>query len=215
MSKYVPRFLQGAKVTPQESAAPVTQEQKAAPVSRWMPLVNTSVPAKEAPVLPSATLASLTKKEMPAASLQPVTGASLKSAKALPKEEDFPTLGKPAVVKVTTPASKPTFSELSKQWAIKKKEEEEKADELAKLEADTKRAELARRQKEESHISSIKIITLPSAKKQSDDEDGPRTVRSDSDEVDPFDDGMDEQEEEEEQETDDGWGYRKHRNELY
>jgi hypothetical protein len=177
--------------------------------------VNTSLPAKEAPVLPSATLASLTKKDMPPG-LQPVTGASLKQAKPLPKEEDFPTLGKPAVVKVDTTTSKPTFSELSKQWAIKKKEEEEKEEELAKQEADMKRAESARRQKEESNIRSIKIITLPSVKREIDDDgNDKRTTGSDSDEVDPFDDGLEEDDVEEEVEMDDGWGYRKHRNELY
>ena len=98
-------------------------------------LVNTSLPAREAPLLVPGTLASLTRNphaqgapRVPSGLSEPYRrpGARGTSA-AIPSAEEFPSLGGP---KTAPPKKEPTrsFAELSREWVktVKEKEEEDK-----------------------------------------------------------------------------------------
>lgn len=194
-------------------------------------LVNTSLPAKMAPKLAPATLASLTTNHEAAApkpyslserlsALKTGTGSSgfspyqkhyqAPSSVALTSvkkptntEEEFPSLGA-AKPKAAVASGKPSFSELSRDWGKKQKEEEEKTKEEAKKEADHQRQLLQEQEKRQN----IRIIPFRIVKKKEKKDDLPLSDLSD-------DPPMEYEEEEEEEECEDGWNGRKHRDELY
>lgn len=156
-------------------------------------LINTSLPAKEAPKLVPATLASITSNgEVPAVTLsmknmtlervsihKPTTKAATLSA------DDFPSLGKsskaPAIVSKlvtnpsvtsstttsTTTAAKPAmnFAALSREWAEKQKEEARIAAEEAEKERMRLQLEMQAKEKETTEFRHQRIIALPSVKK--------------------------------------------------
>jgi len=192
-------------------------------------LVNTSLPAKMAPKLAPATLASLTTNHEAAAPkpyslserlsalktgkessgfspyqkhYQAPSSVALTSVKKPANtEEEFPSLGA-AKPKTVVASDKPSFSELSRNWGKKQKEEEEKAKEDAK-----KEMELQRQQKQEK-CQTIRIIPFRTVKKKEKKDDLPLSDLSD-------DPPIEYEEEEEEEECEDGWNGRKHRDELY
>jgi len=112
-----------------------------------MEVVNTSLPAKEAPKLAPGTLASLTA---PSGTPLPTTSYSsmyrippskyVKPAAAIKVEstEDFPSLGS-TIKKPIAVTAKASFADLARDWAKKKQEEEEKKKLDDALEADKKR----------------------------------------------------------------------------
>lgn len=192
-------------------------------------LVNTSLPAKMAPKLAPATLASLTTNHEATAPkpyslserlselrtgtsgfapyqkpYQAPSSVALTSVKKPTNtEEEFPSLGA-AKPKTVAASGKPSFSELSRDWGKKQKEEEEKAKEEAKKEADHQRQLLQEQEKRQN----IRIIPVRIAKKKQKEEELPLSDLSD-------DPPMEYEEEEEEEECEDGWNGRKHRDELY
>jgi hypothetical protein len=207
-AKYVPRF---ASKTQEQ---PAVQEQPAAPITqsnRWAPLVNTSLPAKQAPILPPSTLANLTKVSIKNTQVKPA-----------PSADDFPTLGRAQAPTQAAPSlptsSKPTFSQLSKQWAIQKEEDDKKAKEEAEMIASEERQLRSMKEKDAVMARDIRksgFIPLPSMNRVQLIE--PERVRfsDEEDEIDPFDDGLPEEEEEEEEDDDMNWNVRKSRHDLY
>ena len=144
------------------------QPQTQASQSRWARpnpanLVNTSLPAREAPQLVPGTLASLTRNphatsatSVPAQRIpsapsisEPYRRPGARSSAAVPSAEEFPSLGGLRV----TPKKEPTrsFAELSREWvkAAKEKEEEDK-----------KRAEEERSQQTPEEIFRHRVISL-------------------------------------------------------
>jgi hypothetical protein len=233
-NKYVPRFM--AKVAP--AAAPADQTPSVAPSaapstapavtpavtpSRWardediyrispkkQNLVNTSLPAKMAPVLAPATLSALTAQEK---------RTSHKSKEvALSSEADFPTLGKKVsqVTQVTQVKATKSFSELSKAWATTQKEDEAKAKEEA--EKDAQRLQQQKKEEEEFIHHGVKKLAFRAkhvryVNQRADDEDDAANLTPTED--DEYDNDVDEEEEDEEEECDGNWNARKHRDELY
>jgi len=216
MSKYVPRFL---KEQPKEQSKPsrwvepVTEDSTNVPKTKGPVLVNTSLPAKMAPTLPPATLASLTHQ---------LDKVSIKKSTPVPlvSDHDFPTLGSGKVATVAA-SGRPTFSELSRIWA--KKQEEEKA--IAKEESDREKArfqQLANKPtsvQEEAQKLGFKIISIHSSttKKNDSDEDLDTDAAPISEEDSYGSDDLPYEEEEEEDDygCDGAWDPRKHRDELY
>ena len=96
-------------------------------------LVNTSLPAKEAPALAPATLASLSSSNVPVEttpfrSLRSTRMSSSVAPAPVLSSDDFPTLSAtPSKVNATTAnAWKTSFASLAGKWAQEQKEQEEK-----------------------------------------------------------------------------------------
>ena len=199
--KYVPAFLKDQMQTPTETPAPsntrsfgarVTNDNKFAALAddykREKPVVNTSLPAKMAPTLAPATLASLTsngdvsnpvtsgagpKKSFASKFAEQVKIASDPNYKPPPKpvnfasEDDFPSLGgpkKPAASVVAAVAVKPVdtkFADLAKGWA--KQKEDEAEDALRKA------AREERRRRERANI--VPMIGIIRRHRANDDDD--------------------------------------------
>jgi hypothetical protein len=172
--KYVPSFLKDQQSQPQSNTTSnnsssfwpgqnSSSTNKFAPLSddfpmnkQEKPIVNTSLPAKQAPKLAPATLASLTSNGSTAGSKKSFASKFAEQVKIAedpnyvppPKpvdfksEEDFPSLGGPKkpvatgawgakpVVKNEVVEAKPegpSFADKAREWARKKEEDEEKA----------------------------------------------------------------------------------------
>jgi len=172
-------------------------------------LINTSLPAKMAPILAPATLSALTAQEK---------RTPQKSKEVALSSEDFPTLGKKTVKssQVTQVTSK-SFSELSKEWAKTQKEDEAKAKEEAAAEAQRLQQQQKKEAEEFIHhgVQHLSIRTKHSryVNQRADDEDDTENLTPPED--DEGDDLPYEEEEEEEEECDGNWNARKHRDELY
>jgi hypothetical protein len=161
-SKYVPSFLKGQQQPMSQQSSNIWSNQKSTPPSsfpmnRDQQLVNTSLPAKEAPKLVPGTLASLTSNGTVTAK---GSFASKFANKAkiiedpdyvpppkqidLNSEEDFPSLGgskpTPKPVSESKPVSASSFADLARNWA-KKKEEDEEAERVRIAEEDRLRRE--------------------------------------------------------------------------
>jgi len=220
-NKYVPRFM--AKVAPAPVETPSAPSvAPSAATSRWTrdediyrispkkhTLVNTSLPAKMAPVLAPATLSALTAQEK---------RTSYKSKEvALSSESDFPTLGKKVVKAAQVAQVTKSFSDLSKEWAKTQKEDEAKAKEEAAAEA--QRLQKQREEEEEEFIHrGVQKMTFHTKHQRyikqhdsDDDEDAELTPPEEDD----HDDVAYDDDEEEEEECDGNWNARKHRDELY
>lgn len=194
------------------------------PVKEEKPLINTSLPAKQAPVLAPATLASLTSNGLPPRPIKPFvfpTETPVKQEiKKKPLESgDFPSLGKPVSIALV---QKTSYSELSKEWAKKQKEDavkdqEEKEKELAQMQSMTKQ------KLEETNLKKMGIIPIPSMKKKLDPEEealrmrelAERLQEEEESEFEEVSVPCVEEEEEEEYGCDGYWSQRKHRDELY
>ena len=139
----------GTRVSNDNKFAPLADDYK-----REKPIINTSLPAKNAPTLAPATLASLTsasgasnvvtngsgpKKSFASKFAEQVKIANDPNYKPPPKpinfssEDDFPSLGgpkKPAAAASAVTAVKPVdtkFADLAKGWAKQKEDEAEEA----------------------------------------------------------------------------------------
>ena len=220
-NKYVPRFM--AKVTP--AVAPADQTPSTTPAatpSRWtrdediyrispkkQNLVNTSLPAKMAPVLAPATLSALTAQEK----RTPHRSKEI----ALPSEDDFPTLGGKKVSQVKVTQATKSFSELSKAWATTQKEDEAKAKEEEKEALRLQQQQQAKDAEEfvRGRVQNLSLRTkhLRYVNQRVDDEDDTENLTPPEDDED--DDLPYEEEEDEEEDCDGNWNARKHRDELY
>jgi len=157
-------------------------------------LINTSMPAKEAPPLPPRTLASITStsNESTTRSLSSQFSEKLnlnenksiykplkpKTAN-LSSDQEFPSLSskntiKPATTATTTTTPSNNYATLARTWGQQKKEDDEKTRKQIKEEADKK---YIQRKKEEYEkrfyrlgVSSIPSKQLQSNKNESDDE---------------------------------------------
>jgi len=198
------------------------KEAPKAEVRRWgaelKPVVNTSLPAKLAPVLAPVTLASAT-----AAPLAPIC-MKQKHVVNVTSMEDFPSLsGKKFNATSVTP--KMSFAELSRSWADKQKEDEAKAKEEAeklRFIEQHEHNERVRAEKEALALRRAGLTSLPNLNKKKVDSDDERYLeeeKANSDEPYSSDDHVDnhcEDDEEEEEYVNDGsWNSRKHRDELY
>ncbi len=189
--KYVPAFLKEQQPSPSNTASfwPGGNRSSTGPTlntsnkfaaladdsPKEKPIVNTSLPARQAPKLVPATLASLTsngsapitnsslggggsKKSFAAKFKEHVRAAEDPNYVPPPKpvdfgsEDDFPSLGGPAPKKNTVvlpPVQAPStqsFAEKAKEWAKKKEDDEEKARQKALyLERKQREAELMRK----------------------------------------------------------------------
>ena len=203
---------------------------KYVPPSMRDPLVNTSLPAKEAPRLAPATLASITNAGTSAsANTNSATSAvayrfSSMSLKPLPKvqltDDDFPTLGaKPA--KAVVPVAQTNFAALSREWAKKQEEDALVAKDAAEKERNRIQNEQFIRQKEAKEAEEFRnrTILLPVRRNQKEQQvldiggnesDGSVAESYDS----PPEIDYEEEEEEEEEEMNSHWDGRRYRNEL-
>ena len=197
-------------------------------------LVNTSLPAKEAPALKPATLASLTvKSDISAttaafsnmrfekkAAYQPLTKSSLANS-SLTKpspftSDDFPSLGskKPSTANAVK-ANTTNYAALSRDWAKKQEEDKIVAKEEAEKEQHRQQVERMVREQNEKEFKEFRsrTVVLPSQKKADNDT---RTLdigcyESDGSveeeyESPPEYDPEEEEEEEEEEEYNAHWG---------
>lgn len=228
--KYVPSWLKSSAVTPttdEDGWQTVPSKQRFTES-----LINTSLPARQAPMLAPATMASLSVgkssiapsiplvKTTPSTPSIPLTPLVPLKSTGKPVADDFPTLGVPKTTTLAKPSMK--WADMSKDWAKKQKEDEEKEREEKERERIRLQTQMNQKQlleKEEKEARKrFGIITLPSLQKKSDDEPLPsyHDDESHSDEEyvsDPLDDDF--IDEEDEEIVEDDWHSRKHRDELY
>jgi hypothetical protein len=199
------------------------------PSMRDKPLVNTSLPAKEAPRLAPATLASITSTTATTTATATASITSTLSNLRLEKkfiplskvhltDDDFPTLGskkpvKPALVQGTN------FATLSREWAKKQEEDAIIAKEAAEKEKNRIQVEQSIRQKEAKEAEEFRMrnIMLPVKRNKKEEQvldiggnesDGSIAESYDS----PPEIEYEEEEEEEEEEMNSHWDGR-YRNE--
>ena len=213
----------------------MTSRGKYMPPSMRDTLVNTSLPAKEAPRLAPATLASITTATS-ATSATSVTSAvtgiasrfSTMHLKPLSKvhltDDDFPTLGAKPVKAPTVPVAQvaqTNFAALSREWAKKQEEDALVAKEAAEKERNHIQVLQSIRQKEakEAEEFRMRTILLPVKRNQKEQQvldiggnesDGSVAESYDS----PPEIDYEEEEEEEEEEMNSHWDGRRYRNEL-
>ena len=174
MSKnYVPSFLKG------QGGGQASSNQFAALSDDFnnKPLVNTSLPAREAPKLAPATLASLTSNGAGGGGKKSYASKFAEQAKKVedpnyvppPKPvdftsaDDFPSLGAPKnpsnVVVQPKAAEKPvgSFADMAKGWAKQKEEAEEKA----RLKAEREARHQAEKEQLRRVMPSIRLRSRP------------------------------------------------------
>ena len=209
MSTYTPRFVQNS-------------------TCRWgaelKPVVNTSLPAQNAPKLAPVTLAAATKATATKATTAKATVLEplrpRRSAANVTSMEDFPTLGKP-VASVKAPSM--NFASLSRDWAQKQKEDSAKAKEEAEKEAYSLMVQQKEREKDDKERREMRkagIISIPQLNSKKMDEDDLRFKEEEKKEEsdlsdDPLDELCDDDDIEDEFDDDGNWNPRKHRDELY
>lgn len=228
--KYVPRFLKNQDDSSTDSVMYTTGKSivyssgYSKNDTTGKPLVNTSLPAKEAPSLVPATLASLTSNgEHTTDTIERTYTYKPRNKVAnvnLSSDQDFPSLGSaPKKQTEESSAAKPSFAAMAKEWAKKQKEEEE----LKKKEAEKNaliEAERRKKEKEDrSLLSSINanLSKLLQTSKVDDDELG----RYESDHADDNYSSTSEEEIYEEEEDiqeyvdDDAWNKRRNKHDMY
>lgn len=184
-------------------------------------LVNTSLPAKEAPKLVPATLASLTgnvslTSSFKGMNLERVTIYKGNAKPAALTEDDFPSLGS----KPSTQVVKPTmnFAEKAREWAVKQKEDDRIAAEEAEKERSRINSERMMKEKadKDEQIYKKTMVTLASIKKTNEwDRYNERNDNLSDDEEEPYESPLEEEEEEEEQdEYHSHWDGRRYRDEY-
>jgi len=134
-------------------------------------LVNTSLPAKEAPRLAPATLASITSTSSSAVTGITSTLSSLRLEKKLAPlskvqltDDDFPTLGgKPATKSAKASTQGTNYAALSREWAKKQEEDAVVAKDAAEKERARIQSEHFIRQKEAKEAEEFRMrnIMLP------------------------------------------------------
>jgi len=210
---------------------------KYVPPSMRDTLVNTSLPAKEAPRLAPATLASITTATSASTSVTSantnVSGSitsrfSTMHLKPLSKvhltDDDFPTLGAKPVKAPTVPVAQvaqTNFAALSREWAKKQEEDALVAKDAAEKERNHIQVLQSIRQKEakEAEEFRMRTILLPVKRNKKEEQvldiggnesDGSVAESYDS----PPEIDYEEEEEEEEEEMNSHWDGRRYRNEL-
>ena len=198
------------------------------PPRRWgaelKPVVNTSLPAQLAPKLVPVTLAAATAAVHLTNDLQPIR-LSRAAPTNVTSMEDFPSLGAKKTFKTTPITPNMSFAALSRDWAQKQKEEEDKAKEEAHREAcwaAEQRKEREKLERDERDLRKAGIIAIPQLSSKKSDNDDERYKEeekkhlSDEDSLsDHADDDMDDDDDEDEFGCDGVWDSRKHRDELY
>jgi hypothetical protein len=184
-------------------------------------LVNTSLPAKEAPKLVPATLASLTGDvSSMASSFNGMNLDKVSIYKGNPKqaaltEDDFPTLGSKPAAKVAKPAM--NFAEKAREWAVKQKEDERIAAEEAEKERvriNTERMIKEKAEKEEKLYRKT-LITIASVKRTNELERYNDENNLSDDEEEPYESPLEEEEEDDEQdEYHSYWDGRRYRDDY-
>lgn len=202
---------------------------KYVPPSMRDTLVNTSLPAKEAPRLAPATLASITTATSAATSASAVGGITSRFStmhlKPLSKvqltDDDFPTLGAKPAKAPTVPVAHMNFATLSREWAKKQEEDALIAKEAAEKERNHIQVLQSIRQKEAKEAEEFRMrnIMLPVRRNKKEEQvldiggnesDGSVAESYDS----PPEIDYEEEEEEEEEEMNSHWDGRRYRNEL-
>jgi hypothetical protein len=190
-------------------------------------LVNTSLPAKEAPSLVPGTLASLTSsgdvpsvtssfKNMELDKVSIYKGNNITKKPNL-TEDDFPTLGAKPVTKASVKPAM-NFAEKSREWAAKQKEDERIAAEEAEKESIRLSVErmMKEKEKQEEQFYKKKIVSIASLRRTAEleDEYNDRYVPEEEDE--PYESPLEEEEEdkEEEEEYNSHWDGRRYRDEY-
>lgn len=157
------------------------------------PLVNTSLPAKEATPLKPATLASLTvksdisattdafsnmrfeKKPAYQSTYQPLTKSSLTKSsltKSIPlTSDDFPSLSKKSSSAPAVKTNTTNYAALSRDWAKKQEEDKIIAKEAAEMEQHKQQLErmVQEQNEKESKEFRTRMVVLPSQKKANND----------------------------------------------
>lgn len=197
------------------------------------PAVNTSLPARMAPKLAPTTLAQATfdkNASQSHASQSHVSHASQTRTTLKPAIksvtltlDDFPSLSKPktpSTLKPSAPsapsAPSSSYANLSKDWAKKQQEDKEKEKEEKEAAARWNALQREQREKEERSFQRTGIISFPHIQKKVDSDDEKyledERVISEDDDL-----SLEEEEEEEEEDfvTDEGWGNRKHKYDMY
>lgn len=178
------------------------------------PVVNTSLPAKQAPVLQPGTLAAITgneRVELKGGSfLSRLKQEKVTTMGKLPKkgfvDEDFPALGGK---KVEAPVvARVKYSDLAKDWAKKQEEEKESAKRMTEEEQKLKKMDYYDRVAIQVSAKLQKI----QVKKAVDDVQEDEVELPPQDDYDTYDVPV--EEEEEEEEYDPTVDYRRNRNEL-
>jgi hypothetical protein len=213
MSAYVPRF------NSKPADAQAQQETR-----RWgaalKPVVNTSLPAKLAPKLAPVTLAAATAA--PAGALEPMCIKQKKTAN-MTSMDDFPSLGGKPVVIRSAASTTTSFASLSRDSAVKAKEDEAKAKEEAEAETRLKQFRAKELENQAAEAFAVRRIgtsmTHVQSRKKVDEEDM-KYIDDEAQVVEEMyssDEPVEEVYEDEEDEYDcDGvWDPRKHRDELY
>jgi hypothetical protein len=136
---------------------------------RDKPLVNTSLPAKEAPQLAPATLAALTSSTASAGITSTLSNLHLEKksiyqpiSKVHLTDDDFPTLGSKKPVKPVS-VQGTNFAALSREWAKKQEEDAIIAKNAAEKEKNRIQIEQSIRQKEAKEAEEFRMrkIMLP------------------------------------------------------
>jgi hypothetical protein len=136
---------------------------------RDKPLVNTSLPAKEAPQLAPATLAALTSSTASAGITSTLSNLQLEKksiyqpiSKVHLTDDDFPTLGSKKPVKPVS-VQGTNFAALSREWAKKQEEDAIIAKNAAEKEKNRIQIEQSIRQKEAKEAEEFRMrkIMLP------------------------------------------------------
>jgi len=190
-------------------------------------LVNTSLPAKEAPRLAPATLASLTSSGTSVTSMTSTfSNMRLKPAQPPSKvhltDDDFPTLGAKPVKAPTVPVAQTNFAALSREWAKKQEEDALAAKEAAEKERIRIQVQQSIRQKEAKEAEEFRMrnIMLPVRKNKKEEQvldiggnesDGSVAESYDSP---PEIEYEEDDDDEEEEEMNSHWDGRRYRNEL-
>jgi hypothetical protein len=198
-------------------------------------LVNTSLPAKEAPQLAPATLASLTSTSAASGSATTAVKSITSTLSSLRLEkksvyqplskvqltdDDFPTLGGKSA-KASTVIQGTNYATLSRDWAKKQEEDAVAAKDAAEKERSRIQANQFIRQKEAKEAEEFRMrnIMLPVKRNKIDQQvldiggnesDGSVAESYDS----PPEVDYEEEEEEEEEEMKSHWDGRRYRNEL-
>ena len=177
-------------------------------------LVNTSLPAKNAPQLVPSTLASLTSS-FKGMNLEKVSIYKSNSKSVSLTEDDFPTLGSKPLAKPA--ALTMNFAEKAREWAVKQKEDDRIAAEEAEKERARINSERMMKEKAENEEKLYKktLVALASSKKTNEwDRYDDRNEELSYDEDEPYESPLEEEEEEEEEEQDEyhsHWDGRRYR----
>lgn len=185
-------------------------------------LINTSLPAKDAPKLVPATLASVTSNVSSMTSsfkgmnLERVTIYKGNAKPAALTEDDFPSLGSKPSTQVVKPAM--NFAEKAREWAVKQKEDDRIAAEEAEKERSRINSERMMKEKAENEEKIYKktMITLASVKKTNEwDRYNDRNDNLSDDEEEPYESPLEEDndEDEEQDEYHSHWDGRRYRDE--